>query len=96
LVKVSSKPKPGVGGRSGGASDPVDPSMNPAEDAETARRRAAMASATGSLRAENLVPSAESDHDAELWISGRITADEAVRRAVERHRHRAPGSSEQP
>ncbi|WP_406300889.1 hypothetical protein [Embleya sp. NBC_00888] len=66
------------------------------DDAGKRRRRAAIASADGSLRAENLVASAESDRDAELWIDGRITADEAVRRAIRRHHRGGPASAGKP
>ncbi|MFJ9523730.1 antitoxin VbhA family protein [Kitasatospora sp. NPDC101801] len=49
-------------------------------------RRRAVSSATGSLRAEGLTPSAEYLTDAEEYAAGRITADELVQRAEARHR----------
>ncbi|GLW58556.1 antitoxin VbhA family protein [Kitasatospora phosalacinea] len=56
-------------------------------------RRRAVDSATGSVRAEGLTPSAEYLTDAEEYAAGRITADELVQRAEARHR--VPGT-EQP
>ncbi|MFJ8628175.1 MULTISPECIES: antitoxin VbhA family protein [Kitasatospora] len=52
-------------------------------------RRRAVSSATGSVRAEGLTPSAEYLTDAEEYAAGVITADELVQRAEARHR--APG-----
>ncbi|PYC82611.1 hypothetical protein C7C46_09620 [Streptomyces tateyamensis] len=49
-------------------------------------RRRAVSSATGSVRAERLTPSADYLTDAEEYAAGRITADELVQRAEARHR----------
>lgn len=50
----------------------------------TARRRA-VESATASLAQEGLRASAESDRDAEAYVNGELSAEEAVARAVERY-----------
>ncbi|MFJ9523012.1 type II toxin-antitoxin system Phd/YefM family antitoxin [Kitasatospora sp. NPDC101801] len=56
------------------------------EELTGARRRAGAASATGSVRAEGLQPSAASDADTDEYVRGSIDADELVARAVARHR----------
>lgn len=48
-------------------------------------RRAAVESATASLAAEGFRASPESDGDAEAYINGDLSADEAVARAVARY-----------
>lgn len=48
-------------------------------------RRAAVESATGSLAAEGLRPSAESDRDVEEYVQGSLSAEDMVVRAVARH-----------
>jgi PHD/YefM family antitoxin component YafN of YafNO toxin-antitoxin module len=58
------------------------------EELTGARRQAAVASATSSLRAEGLRPSAASDADTDEYVHGHIDADELVARAVARHRVR--------
>lgn len=56
-----------------------------------AARRAALESARASVRAEGLTPGPEFDADAEDYIVGRLTADELVERAEQRHRK--PGAA---
>ncbi|MFI8303110.1 type II toxin-antitoxin system Phd/YefM family antitoxin [Streptomyces sp. NPDC085927] len=51
-----------------------------------AARRAAVASATGSIEAEGLHASEASDHDTEAYMKGDLDADTLVARAVARHR----------
>ncbi|MEU6226687.1 hypothetical protein [Streptomyces sp. NPDC047042] len=51
-----------------------------------ATRRAAVASATGSIEAEGLHPSDASDRDTEAYVKGDLDADTLVTRAIARHR----------
>ncbi|GGW73811.1 hypothetical protein GCM10010350_68070 [Streptomyces galilaeus] len=51
-----------------------------------AARRAAVASATGSIEAEGLQASTASDHDTEAYVKGDLDADTLVARAIARHR----------
>ncbi|MFI5530473.1 type II toxin-antitoxin system Phd/YefM family antitoxin [Kitasatospora sp. NPDC051853] len=67
------------------------------EELTAARRREAVASAAGSLRAEGLHASSAAEADADDYAHGRITADELVERAA--NRYRAPlndGQDERP
>ncbi|MBT2528117.1 hypothetical protein J7E91_22535 [Streptomyces sp. ISL-99] len=48
-------------------------------------RRAVVESATASLVMEGLRGSAESDRDAEAYVDGELSAEEAVARAVARY-----------
>ncbi|MEU3460041.1 type II toxin-antitoxin system Phd/YefM family antitoxin [Streptomyces sp. NPDC006733] len=50
------------------------------------QRREAAESATGSIEAEGLRASAESDRDVEAYVRGGLSADEIVARALERYR----------
>lgn len=50
-----------------------------------ATRREAVESATGSLAAEGLRPTAASDQDAEAYVRGSLSAEEMVDRALARH-----------
>ncbi|MFE3638228.1 type II toxin-antitoxin system Phd/YefM family antitoxin [Streptomyces cellostaticus] len=51
-----------------------------------AARRAAVASATGSIEAEGLHASEASDRDTEAYVKGDVDADTLVARAIARHR----------
>ncbi|MCF4138030.1 hypothetical protein L1856_16895 [Streptomyces sp. Tue 6430] len=51
-----------------------------------AARRAAVASATGSVEAEGLHASEASDRDTEAYVKGDLDADTLVARAIARHR----------
>lgn len=49
------------------------------------QRRAAVASATSSLLAEDLLPSAQSDRDVEAYLSGDANLDALIARTVSRY-----------
>ncbi|MET9965214.1 type II toxin-antitoxin system Phd/YefM family antitoxin [Streptomyces sp. NPDC006356] len=51
-----------------------------------AARRAAVASATGSIEAEGLQASNASDRDTEAYVKGDLDVDTLVARAIARHR----------
>ncbi|WP_328668759.1 hypothetical protein [Streptomyces sp. NBC_00328] len=61
---------------------------NPGIEALSGRaaRRAAVASATGSIEAEGLHASNASDRDTEAYVKGDLDADTLVARAIARHR----------
>jgi len=53
---------------------------------EKVARREAVASARGSLSAEELTPTASFLKDADAFAEGTVDADELARRTIERHR----------